>query len=153
MISPDAGAGVVGGGEHDRVAVSAPGAAVRGCEDGGDLVWGQVSEDRLVQALGGDREDPLGDRHGGRVAEAGVVHEGVDRGQSGVAGADAVAAAGLEVVQEIEHQRCVQVGQGQCGWWPAGALLREGEQQPEGVAGTDGTGDSAPRHDRSHPPR
>ena len=107
----DAGAGVVGGGEQDRVAPSAPGAAVGCGQDRGDLFAGQVAEHRPVEAFGRDGQHACGDRQRGRVADGGVAHERVDRGQPGVAGAGAVAAVGLEVVEEVQHERRVQVGQ------------------------------------------
>jgi hypothetical protein len=47
------------------------------------------------------------------VAECGVAHERVDRGEPCVAGPDTVAALGLEVVEEVQHERRVEVGQAQ----------------------------------------
>ena len=107
----DAGAGVVGGGEQDRVAVPAPGAAVGGGEDRGDLFAGEVAEHGPVEPFGRDGQHSGGDRQRGRVTDRGVAHEGVDRGKPGVAGAGAVAAFGLEVVEEVQHQRGVEIGQ------------------------------------------
>ena len=107
----DAGAGVVGGGEQDRVAPAAPCRAVGRGQDRGDLLAGQVAEHRAVEALGRDGQHACGDRQAGGVAQGGVAHERVDRGQAGVAGAGAVAALGFEVVEEVQHQRRVQVGQ------------------------------------------
>jgi hypothetical protein len=73
----------------------------------------------------------------------------VDRGQAGVAGAGCVAAFGLEVVEEVQHQRRVQVGQAQRGGRFAGALLSEAEQKLERVAvGLDGAGAGAPLGDQ-----
>ena len=43
------------------------------------------------------------------VAQRGVAEQRVDRGEPGVAGADAVAALVLEVVQERADQRRVEI--------------------------------------------
>src|SRR5207342_3244626 len=57
-----------------------------------------------VEAFGRYRQHSLGDRQRGRVADGGIAHERVDRGPAGVAGADTVAAFGLEVVEEVQYQ-------------------------------------------------
>ena len=73
------------------------------------------------------------------VTQCGVGEQGVDRGQAGVAGADAVVALVLQVVEESGHQRGVEVTDVHVGWLGGGALRGEAEQQPEGVAvGGDG---------------
>ena len=83
-------------------------------------------------------------------AQGGVAHERVDRGQAGVAGADAVAALGLQVVEEIQHQWRVQVGQSERGGWFTAALLGEAQQQLERVAvGLDGAGAGAALGDQA----
>src|SRR5664279_996238 len=130
----DAGAGVVRGGEQYGVAVPAPGGTVGCGEDRGDLFAGEIAEDGPVEPFGGDRQHPSGDRQRGRVAEGRVSHERVDRGQPGVAGPGSVAAVVLEVFEEVEHQRRVEVGQPQRGGWSSGALLEETEEQSERVA-------------------
>ena len=64
-------------------------------QQGGDLVAGEEADRGVVVALSGDGQDP-GDETGmlggvqGRVAE-----QRVDCGEAGVAGGDAVAAAGF----------------------------------------------------------
>ena len=71
----------------------------------------------------------------------------MDRGQPRVAGAHAVAALGLEVVEEAGDQRRVEIDDVQPRWWDPGALAGEAEQQPQRVAvGGDGvsTGVSLP---------
>jgi hypothetical protein len=81
----------------------------------------------------------------------------VDRGKPGVTGPNTVAALGLEVVEEVQHERRVEVGQLQCRGWLAGAVLDEAEQQLERVAvGLDGAGagpalsDQAPQEEVLH---
>nr|WP_181813699.1 hypothetical protein [Gaiella occulta] len=63
-----------------------------------------------------------------------MAHEGADRGQAEVARARRIAARLLEVVEEVEHQRRVEVVEGQRRRCPSGALLGVAEQQLEGVA-------------------
>ena len=74
----------------------------------------------------------------------------MDRREAGVAGADGVAAHGLEVVEEVQHQRRVQVGKPQRGGWLAGVPFGEAEQQFERVAvGLDGAGAGAALGDQA----
>ena len=61
------------------------------------------------------------------VTDRRVAHERVDRGKPGVTGPNTVAALGLEVVEEVQHERRVEVGQLQCRGWLAGAVLDEAE--------------------------
>ena len=68
------------------------------------------------------------------VAQRGVPVERVDRRQPGVAGAGAVAAVVLEVVEERADQRRVEVGEVESAGLLAGLLWREAQQQPERVA-------------------
>jgi hypothetical protein len=58
----------------------------------------------------------------------------MDRSQPGVAGPDVVPAPGLEVVEEIQHCRRVEVCQTQRRGWLTGALLEVAEQKLERVA-------------------
>lgn len=81
---------------HDGVAVTVPGSLVGCFEDRGDLFAGQVAQDGLVKTFAGDGQHSLRDREGGGVANGRVAHEGADRDQPGVAGADAVAALAFD---------------------------------------------------------
>jgi hypothetical protein len=56
------------------------------------------------------------------MSESGEPEQGVDRGQAGVAGPDAVAAPVFEMVEEAGDQRGVQVGDVQCRGCAAGVL-------------------------------
>ena len=58
----------------------------------------------------------------------------MDRGKTGVAGPGSVAASGLKVVEEVQHDGGVEIGQLKRGGRFAGALLEEAEQQLERVA-------------------
>ena len=49
------------------------------------------------------------------VAQRGEPEQGVDRGEAGVAGADAVAAVVFQMVEERRDQRRVEVGDVQAG--------------------------------------
>jgi hypothetical protein len=73
------------------------------------------------------------------VAQCREAEQRVDRGQPGVAGADAVAAVVFQVVEEGADQRRVEVGDLERGGLPAGLAGCEGQQEPERVAvGRDG---------------
>ena len=65
------------------------------------------------------------------VGQRGEAEQRVDRGQPGVAGADAVAALVFEVVEEAGDQRGVEVGQVQRGRCEPGPLGGVAEQQPQ----------------------
>ena len=68
------------------------------------------------------------------MTERGVSEQRVDRGEAGVAGAGAVAALVLEVVEKRGDQRRVQIGDIELGWLAAQALGGEAQQQLERVA-------------------
>src|SRR3954453_16642898 len=75
------------------------------------------------------------------MAEGGVAEERADGGEARVAGAHAVAAFLLEVVQEAADERGVEVGQVELTGLFAGAVLRVAQHQPPGVTvGGDGIG-------------
>ena len=100
------------GEEQQRVVASpGPGGLVAGGEQRVDLGLGEVGDQRPVEAFGWDRQHP-GDALGVfGVGQRGEAEQRVDRGQPGVAGADAVAALVFEVVEEAGDQRRVEVGE------------------------------------------
>jgi hypothetical protein len=138
----DSEAGELGGaqpglaGEHQQglVAAAGPRIQVGGGQHCRDLVLGEVSDQGLVVAFGRDRQDPCDVGGVLGVTECGVAEQGVDRGEPGVAGPDAVAAAGFQVVQERADRLRVQVGDVQPGRGLARALRREDGQHLERVA-------------------
>jgi hypothetical protein len=69
------------------------------------------------------------------MAQGSEAEHGVQRGEAGVAGADGVAALGLEVIQEGADELGVEILGLQPGRRPAGLLRGEGQQQLEGVQG------------------
>jgi hypothetical protein len=121
-------------GEHRVVAAACPGGLVRSGEQRVGLRLAEVGDDRAVEPLGRDGQDPLDDRRVLGMAERCVAEQGVDGGQAGVAGADAVSPRGSQVVEERADQRGVQVGDPQPRRGAARLLLGEGQQEPEGVA-------------------
>ena len=99
------------GGEQEEgvVAAAGPGAAVGGGEQRVELGFGEERDQRAVEALGRDRQDAL-DRGGVLgVPQRGVAEQRADRGQARVAGAGAVVALVLEVIQERADQRRVEI--------------------------------------------
>ena len=99
-------------GQHQQgvVASPGPGAAVGRRQQRGDLFLGEVGDQGPVEAFGWDRQHPLDDRGVLRVAQRGVAEQRVNGRQPGVAGPDAVAAVGFQMVEERADQWCVQVG-------------------------------------------
>ena len=102
--------GLGGEGEHGVVAAAGPGFLVAGGQERVGLVRGQVGDVGAVAALAGDGQDPLDQRPVLGMAQGGIAEEGVDRGQAGVAGPDAVAPVILQVLQERGDHRGVEVG-------------------------------------------
>jgi hypothetical protein len=94
----------------------------------------QERDDPFLGSFGGDREHPCDQGGVLRMTQRAVVEERVDGGEAGVAGAGAVAAVGLEVLEERADRRCVQLRELEPRRPRPGVLLGEGEQQPEGVA-------------------
>ena len=126
--------GLGGEQQHRVVAPAGPGGAVGCGEQRVDLGFGEERDERPLEALGWDREDAA-DRGGVLgVLERRVVKQRADRGQAGVAGADAVAAFVLEMVEERADQRRVEIVDVQLAGLLAGPLLGEREQQPQRVA-------------------
>lgn len=89
---------------------SGPGGLVAGGEQRVDLGFGEVGDQRPVEAFGWDRQDPRNAGSVFGVCQGGELEQGVDRGEAGVAGADSVAALAFEVVEEGGDQRGVEVG-------------------------------------------
>ena len=92
-------------------------------------------DDRLVEALGRDRQDPFDVGGVLGVAQRGEAEQGVDRGQPGVAGADAVAALASRGGRGTRRSaarpgRRGRAGRAACRCCSCG----EAQQQPEGVA-------------------
>jgi hypothetical protein len=85
--------------EHCVVASSGAGATIGRGQQHVDLGIGEVGDDGVVAAFGGDCQHPadVGGVFG--MAQRGETEQRVDRGQSGVAGADAVASRLFEVVK------------------------------------------------------
>ena len=72
------------------VAPPGPGDRVAAVEQGVDFGFGQVADQRPVEAFGRDRQDPGDARGVFGMGQGGEPEQGVDRGQAGVAGADPV---------------------------------------------------------------
>jgi hypothetical protein len=83
---------------------------------------GEVGDELAVEAFGWDGQDSLDDGRVLGVAQCGEAEQCVHGGQTGVSGADAVAALLFQVVQERAGQGRVQIGDRQVGGLLAGAL-------------------------------
>ena len=64
----------------------------------------------------------------------GVSEQGVDGGEPGVSGGAAVASLVFQMVQERADQGGIQVGHAESARRSTRLLVREGEQEPEGIA-------------------
>jgi hypothetical protein len=102
-------AGVVERREEHLVAAAAPGRQVERGLDGGELLARQKAQQRRVAALARDREDALDRRQVGRITAGRVVEEGSQRDEPRVAAANRVVAVALEVIEEGQDERRVEV--------------------------------------------
>jgi hypothetical protein len=127
----DPQAGLDGEREQRAVAPSGPGGGVRGGEQRGGFGLGEVGDELAVEPLGRDGRDPLDDGRVVEVTQGREAEQGMDRGQAGVAGTDAVAALVFEMVQERADQRGVEVGDLQAGGLFPGLAGGEVQEQPE----------------------
>ena len=116
------------------VASSGPGCLVRRCQQCGDLGVGEVADLVAGPAFRWDRQDAADGGQVFRVVARCVGEERVHRGQSGVAGGDAVAALGLQGGEESVDQVRVELGQVQLCRRGRGRLCGVAEQQAPGVA-------------------
>ena len=106
----DAKAGLDGERQQGAVAAAGSRGGVRGGEQRGGFGLGEVGDELALEPLGRDGSDPLDDGRALEVAQGREAEQCVDRGQPGVAGADAVAALVLQVVEERADQRGAEVG-------------------------------------------
>jgi hypothetical protein len=121
------------------IASAQRGGLVRDGQQRVGLGAGQEAHVGGIGAFLGDRQDALDEQGVFGALQRGVAEQGVDRGQAGVAGGDAVVPVGLQVVQEPADEAGIDVGQVQRRGWPAEVLLGVAQQQAEGVAvGVDG---------------
>jgi hypothetical protein len=118
--------------EQGVVAASEPGGAVGSGQQRVDLDAGQEAHDGAIAASGRDAQHPTDLLSMLRCAQCRVAEQGVDRGQSGVAGGGRVGSLGFQVLQKRCDQWCVQVGDVQLGRLDGGGAPGEAQQQPAG---------------------
>ena len=87
-----------------------------------------------LESLVRHREDALDQTCVLWLLKRGVSEERPDRCKAHVSAAGAVAALGLDVVEEGADQRCVEIGEVQRGWGLLESLLRERDEQPKRIA-------------------
>ena len=129
----DPGSGVVHQGEQDPIPLAAPGRRVRRRQDRRHLLAGEVSQERAPVPLRRDGQDALDDGQTGRVTGGSVLQERAQRRQAHVPGGDGIAALPLEMIQERQDRRGVQVRQGEGSRRPAPVIGEEVEQEAEHV--------------------
>ena len=130
----DTQAGVSGEGEHGVVAAAFPALAVGRVDERCCLGAGEVGDGAFLEALGRDREHALNDGGVLGMLQRGVLEQRPDGCEPQVAGARAVVAVVLEVVEEARDQRLVEVVPVQAGGLLAGRVVDVAEQQPQRVA-------------------
>ena len=106
----DAQAGLHGGEQQCVVAPAGPGGSVGTVQERFDLFGVQERDGSSIAAFGGDREHSCDQRGVLGMAERAVLKERVDRAEADVAGAGAVAAVGLEMLEERADHRARRVG-------------------------------------------
>ena len=131
--------------QHGAVPDAEPRCRVWGIEDQPHLIGREMPRQRLVMTLCWDGVDLHDLLQGGRHAELDIPHEGLDRGEPGIAGRSTVATLLLDVGQEVEHEGGVDVLEAELGRSLSHTFAGKDEQQPKGVrVGFAGVGAVAP---------
>ena len=120
--------------EQRVVAASGPGRAIRCGEQRVDLLLVEERDERSVGAFRWDREHALDVVGVFGMAQRGIPIERVDRRQAGVSGAGAVAAVGLEVIEERGDGVGVEIGDVEHRRFPPATRGGEPQQQSDRVA-------------------
>src|SRR3972149_245478 len=111
------------------IALAERGRAIRGGEDGLQVLLVEIAEHAFGGSLRRDAEHTLGDGHRLRIRSRDMVEEGADRGQPGIARADAVVTFLLQAVEEGEHHIPVEILESQTTGRLAVTLSSEEQQQ------------------------
>ena len=106
---------------------------IGGCEQRVDLGGGQEAHFGALLSLRRDREHSLDHVGVLRMAQLGEAKQGMNRDQTGVPGARAVATVLFEMVEECVDDGHVEIGEQQLRRRLAEARGDEPEQEPEGV--------------------
>jgi hypothetical protein len=130
----DAQAGLEQQQEHGAISPTEPGREIRRGEQSVLLGAGQRGDELALGLLARNREDPLGDGAVGRLLQGDEAEERMDGGQASVSGANAIAPVRLEMLQERDDERSVEIGHEQSRRGLAHALLAEREEESERVA-------------------
>lgn len=115
-------------------AASHPVGALWGCQQGLDLVAGELPKQLLVCALPGDGHHTCRDRDALGVPQCAKPKERPEGGQAHVPGADGVPAVVFQVVKKGEAWGGVQSGDAERGWRNPDGRVHKGQEEAEGVA-------------------
>ena len=115
------------------IAPSNPGSWVCGFAECRGLLLGEKLDWTAFVTFRGYCQDPFALERQRGFTESNVAEEGVQRGETCVARARAVASLRFEVIEELGEERCVEILEAQLGWRPAKASRGETKQEPEGV--------------------
>jgi hypothetical protein len=103
-----------------------------------------------LESLARNGEDPLTEQGMRRLRQRDVLEKAVNGGQARIAGTSTVLAFFFKVFEELRHESCVDILDGEAGRRLVKAHRREAQQEPEGVAvGGDGVGARLPLTDEA----
>ena len=125
---------VVEHGEQRLIPPPSPVPRVGSVEDGLHFVPGQEAEQRLVATLHRYGQCSLDDRQGGDIVVRSVAEEGPHGGEARVAATRTVTTIPFKVIEEGQHQCCIEIGKFDGGRWLGDMLLGKEKQQPERVS-------------------
>lgn len=129
----DTQAGVHRKHEKGMVATSAPSVAVGRVEESFDFRTGQEIHGRAIVTFGGNGQDSLDKGAMAWLLKGNVPEERVNRGETDVAGASAVPAFLLQVVEESANKGCIYIMQREIGGRLLQPLPGELKEQPKSV--------------------
>jgi hypothetical protein len=114
--------------QEGAVAAANPGGGIRSRKERLDFLGRQKLDEPALESLARNREHPLAQQCMCGLGQSHVVEEAVDGRQPCVAGASAIAALPLEVVEELGHERRVEVLDGESRRWFVKARSREAQE-------------------------
>src|SRR6516162_8890136 len=119
--------------EQGVVTAAQPAGGIRSRQYGIHLDAGEISDQAMVGAFGGNGQDAIHNTQIGGVANGHDSKERSDGAEARIAGTDLVVPVSFEMLQEGQNRRRIQVSEGEgCGSVP-GTSLQEAKQQPERI--------------------
>ena len=117
------GAAVIHRQQQGMVTAAKPASGIRSRQYSVHLDPGEISDQAMVCAFGGDSQDAIHEAEVGGVANGDDSKERSDGGEAGVTGTDLVVPPGFEMIQEGQDGRRVQISDSQGGRGMTGTRL------------------------------